>query len=156
MPFWKFVITEFPLAAHYGRLRQNIQTQLFEVAFSTCMQMSKNQPGHKSARCSLVSRVSPRRQSQKRSFAFFPLLVGVAGFEPATLRLSSACSNQLSYTPGLKDRCSLWRLARWWRHGDSNPRPIACKATALPTELCPLEVIRLSPCARVIGKLSKN
>ena len=30
----------------------------------------------------------------------FPLpMVGVAGFEPATLRLSSACSNQLSYTP---------------------------------------------------------
>ena len=27
-------------------------------------------------------------------------MVGVAGFEPATLRLSSACSNQLSYTPG--------------------------------------------------------
>jgi hypothetical protein len=27
-------------------------------------------------------------------------VVGVAGFEPATLRLSSACSNQLSYTPG--------------------------------------------------------
>ena len=26
-------------------------------------------------------------------------MVGVAGFEPATLRLSSACSNQLSYTP---------------------------------------------------------
>ena len=25
----------------------------------------------------------------------------------------------------------------WWRHGDSNPRPIACKATALPTELYP-------------------
>ena len=25
--------------------------------------------------------------------------VGVAGVEPATLRLSSACSNQLSYTP---------------------------------------------------------
>ena len=29
----------------------------------------------------------------------FSSLVGVAGFEPATLRLSSACSNQLSYTP---------------------------------------------------------
>src|SRR5579885_2615520 len=28
-----------------------------------------------------------------------PPMVGVAGFEPATLRLSSACSNQLSYTP---------------------------------------------------------
>jgi hypothetical protein len=40
------VITEFPLAAHDGRLRQNIQTQLFEVAFSTYMQMSKNQRGH--------------------------------------------------------------------------------------------------------------
>ncbi len=26
-------------------------------------------------------------------------LVGVTGLEPVTLRLSSACSNQLSYTP---------------------------------------------------------
>ena len=26
-------------------------------------------------------------------------MVGVPGFEPGTLRLSSACSNQLSYTP---------------------------------------------------------
>ena len=26
-------------------------------------------------------------------------LVGVTGVEPVTLRLSSACSNQLSYTP---------------------------------------------------------
>ena len=34
-------------------------------------------------------------------------LVGVTGFEPVTLRLSSACSNQLSYTP---DRTG--RLAR--------------------------------------------
>ena len=28
-------------------------------------------------------------------------LVGLAGFEPATPRLSSVCSNQLSYRPGL-------------------------------------------------------
>ena len=28
-------------------------------------------------------------------------VVGVTGFEPVTLRLSSACSNQLSYTPRL-------------------------------------------------------
>ena len=28
-------------------------------------------------------------------------MVGVTGFEPVTLRLSSACSNQLSYTPEL-------------------------------------------------------
>jgi hypothetical protein len=27
-------------------------------------------------------------------------VVGVTGLEPVTLRLSSACSNQLSYTPG--------------------------------------------------------
>ena len=33
-------------------------------------------------------------------------MVGVTGFEPVTLRLSSACSNQLSYTPnaGLQSR----------------------------------------------------
>ena len=30
--------------------------------------------------------------------SWFPM-VGVTGFEPVTLRLSSACSNQLSYTP---------------------------------------------------------
>ena len=29
-------------------------------------------------------------------------LVGVTGFEPVTLRLSSACSNQLSYTPNIR------------------------------------------------------
>ena len=29
-------------------------------------------------------------------------LVGLTGFEPVTLRLSSACSNQLSYRPALK------------------------------------------------------
>ncbi len=28
-----------------------------------------------------------------------PGVVGVTGVEPVTLRLSSACSNQLSYTP---------------------------------------------------------
>ena len=85
--------------------------------------------------------------------------VGVTGLEPVTLRLSSACSNQLSYTPvGWP-----WVLVRHpaappppgqWRHGDSNPRPIACKATALPTELCPLGVRDsaspgLSPCGGI-------
>ncbi len=85
-------------------------------------------------------------------------MVGVAGFEPATLRLSSACSNQLSYTPSgssdfrfrisdvqmmragrltIRNPNSSFRNWQGWRHGDSNPRPIACKATALPTELCP-------------------
>jgi hypothetical protein len=76
-------------------------------------------------------------------------MVGVTGLEPVTLRLSSACSNQLSYTPvawpvGLVRRPVSPRPSRprgQWRHGDSNPRPIACKATALPTELCPLGVL---------------
>ena len=30
---------------------------------------------------------------------FTPLMVGLTGLEPVTLRLSSACSNQLSYRP---------------------------------------------------------
>jgi hypothetical protein len=33
-------------------------------------------------------------------FAFFLSMVGLTGLEPVTLRLSSACSNQLSYRPG--------------------------------------------------------
>jgi hypothetical protein len=41
--------------------------------------------------------------------------VGVTGFEPVTLRLSSACSNQLSYTP------EKHQLSEQWRLGDSNP-----------------------------------
>ena len=31
-------------------------------------------------------------------------MVGLTGLEPVTLRLSSACSNQLSYRPLLRDR----------------------------------------------------
>ena len=34
-------------------------------------------------------------------------MVGVPGFEPGTLRLSSACSNQLSYTPPKSDECQV-------------------------------------------------
>jgi hypothetical protein len=38
---------------------------------------------------------------QRNLFSLRPplKLVGVTGLEPVTLRLSSACSNQLSYTP---------------------------------------------------------
>ena len=39
-----------------------------------------------------VMQVAPRRALRLR-------MVGVTGVEPVTLRLSSACSNQLSYTP---------------------------------------------------------
>ena len=34
-----------------------------------------------------------------RKIVYVIKVVGVTGFEPVTLRLSSACSNQLSYTP---------------------------------------------------------
>ena len=30
-----------------------------------------------------------------------------------------------------------FKIGRWWRQTGSNRRPEACKATALPTELCP-------------------
>ena len=39
-----------------------------------------------------VMQVAPRRALRLG-------MVGVTGVEPVTLRLSSACSNQLSYTP---------------------------------------------------------
>jgi hypothetical protein len=56
-------------------------------------------------------------------------LVGVPGIEPGTSSLSGMRSNRLSYTPD------------WWRQTGSNRRHPACKAGALPTELCP----RLAP-----------
>ena len=61
--------------------------------------MSKNQPGH--AACGRFGfRNLFHGANSKRSLLLeFQAMVGVAGFEPATLRLSSACSNQLSYTP---------------------------------------------------------
>ena len=37
-------------------------------------------------------------------------VVGVTGVEPVTLRLSSACSNQLSYTPV----STLFVDSSWW------------------------------------------
>ena len=41
---------------------------------------------------------APARQPRSQ-LRFERRLVGVTGVEPVTLRLSSACSNQLSYTP---------------------------------------------------------
>ncbi len=72
--------------------------------------MSKNQRCLK-ARGRLDSGISSFTPNSKRSFLLlftprrhcrpaFRKRVGVTGFEPVTLRLSSACSNQLSYTPG--------------------------------------------------------
>ena len=52
--------------------------------------------------------------------------VGPSGLEPPTSRLSGVRSNRLSYGP-----------FSWWRWGESNPWPPACKAGALPAELHP-------------------
>ena len=59
-----------------------------------------------SANCFVIKRPSfvtgpASRSALRRGSFLFSLrkLVGVTGFEPVTLRLSSACSNQLSYTP---------------------------------------------------------
>ena len=60
-------------------------------------------------------------------------MVGPDGLEPSTPRLSSACSNQLSYEP----QNSILSSENWWSRPDSNRRHPACKAGALPTELRP-------------------
>lgn len=54
-----------------------------------------------------ASRLSPDLSGRRR-------MVGPDGFEPSTPRLSSACSNQLSYEPGLKKSRSRsrWALIR--------------------------------------------
>ena len=52
-------------------------------------------------------------------------MVGVTGVGPVTSSLSGTRSNQLSYTPD------------WWRQPGSDRRLPACKAGALPAELCP-------------------
>ena len=58
-------------------------------------------------------------------------MVGQARLELATPRLSSVCSNQLSYRPFIKGGL------KWWRLPGSNRWHSACKADALPTELNP-------------------
>ena len=65
------------------------------------------------------------------SINFHSWLVGTSGLEPPTSRLSGVRSNQLSYKP-------IFEIFRFqWRWRDSNSRPPACKAGALPTELRP-------------------
>ena len=96
-----------------------------------------------------------------------PPLVGSNGLEPSTSRLSGVRSNHLSYEPisvavrlpsgqtyllgnvptAVRDfqphlAMSLKRdlaaaTCRWWRRTESNCRPPACKAGALPAELRP-------------------
>ena len=73
-------------------------------------------------------------------------LVGVPGVEPGTSSLSGTRSNQLSYTPATPETAP----PRWWRQPGSNRRHPACKAGALPTELCPRNGTSLSTRAQAL------
>ena len=80
-------------------------------------------------------------------------LLGLSGLEPPTSRLSGVRSNRLSYKPRLVKQVHIWHTSLAsitiifysgmhsslpaWRLRDSNSRPPACKAGALPTELSP-------------------
>ena len=65
---------------------------------------------------------------------FTKALVGLSRLELPTSRLSGVRSNRLSYKPVC---CFQHSLPTAWRRRDSNSRPPACKAGALPTELRP-------------------
>ena len=57
-----------------------------------------------------------------------PGVVGVTGVEPVTLRLSSACSNQLSYTPISSSECAAQNAER-----NSNPKLVELRRLELLT-----------------------
>ena len=61
--------------------------------------------------------------------------MGTSGIEPPTSRLSGVRSNRLSYKPSVVSDAR--KFLSGWRRRDSNSRPPACKAGALPTELHP-------------------
>ena len=64
-------------------------------------------------------------------------LVGSNGLEPSTSRLSGVRSNHLSYEPMSVAGSFPIGQTYWWRRTESNCRPPACKAGALPAELRP-------------------
>ena len=81
-------------------------------------------------------------------------MVGLTGFEPVTLRLSSACSNQLSYTP-IKPNLACRAVARAKAGGAEGIRTPDLQLAKLPlyqlsyspTFICDLRTyIRKSRC----------
>jgi hypothetical protein len=61
-----------------------------------------------------------------------------------TMSISNTCAGQslrnefhMGPPEPFRHRNSQLIFGRWWRQTGSNRRPEACKATALPTELCP-------------------
>ena len=78
--------------------------------------------------------------------------LGLKGFEPLTLRLSSACSNQLSYRPGAtpggaEERNSGWRSLIGQGSGAfcESPVLLAKIAQSMTPISAPLESKRTSP-----------
>jgi hypothetical protein len=66
-------------------------------------------------------------------------LVGLTGLEPVTLRLSSACSNQLSYRPiGPVTTVSTWLLPKLWPAKLDFPGPMTRKISLEVRGLEPL------------------
>ena len=63
------------------------------------MQLSKNGADGRDSRGAFTP-----RQASAGEIDVITQVVGVTGVEPVTLRLSSACSNQLSYTPRRRSR----------------------------------------------------
>ena len=76
-------------------------------------------------------------------------MVGVTGVEPVTLRLSSACSNQLSYSPRgrfrrrLRFSNSLVRSQYEFRHLMSSLSTTFERTSPIKTELCDKRAIQL-------------
>ena len=73
--------------------------------------------------------------------------MGVTGLEPVTLRLSSACSNQLSYTPAFALRASARQARRWLASRSSLQRAQAGGAEEIRTpdlQLAKLPLYQLS------------
>jgi hypothetical protein len=67
------------------------------------------------------------------SLAFFTCPTARPGAAPIVRPAARGLRLKLVYLPGLASRLP----PNWWRQTGSNRRPPACKAGALPTELCP-------------------
>ena len=80
---------------------------------------------------------SPFDESEPRCGTGGSPVVGSNGLEPSTSRLSGVRSNHLSYEPISVAGSFPIGQTCWWRRTESNCRPPACKAGALPAELRP-------------------
>jgi hypothetical protein len=98
--YLKFVLCKNRVHRKWSGLAQT--QQILMLYLSTCMRMSKSMPRDEPAAAD-ACRFDDRRQNSKvviySASDRIRCMVGLIGLEPMTLRLSSACSNQLSYRP---------------------------------------------------------